>query len=64
MNEFRYRATDLEDIAKMFDRHAAAAAVNTQYRTKKGKELAKRESFVWTEAARILRQTKLEADPQ
>jgi hypothetical protein len=56
-----YNATNLEDIAKMFDGRAAdeSRKMNSLAVSQKAKNDYKARMQTWTEAANVLRQTEL-----
>lgn len=56
-----YTAKSLEEIAEMFEQFSANVRNSPLQNTKRVKELLDREAYVWAEAARILRETKLTA---
>lgn len=60
MTHISYHAASLEDIAKMFDKHAATANSNQAgaITIRQGARYAG-EAYAWHTAAEILRQTKI-----
>lgn len=57
-----YTAKSLEDIAEMFEGMAANVLNSPLQNTKISKAKVEAMNYVWKEAARILRETKLEVE--